>query len=119
MFEMKSKKEEQVSIINRNSSVDGLLDSKGHLIVEGTISGRINAESVFTERESHLTAKVSAISISIAGFFEGEIEAHTLTLLNTANASGDIRCHKLIVDEGAIFNGSVQFISQDLSQEDN
>jgi cytoskeletal protein CcmA (bactofilin family) len=115
---MKNKKEDQGSIINRNSSVDGQLDSKGHLIVEGTINGTINAESIFTERESRLTAKVSAISISIAGFFEGEIEAHTLTLLNTSNVKGDIRCHKLVVDEGAVLNGNVKFMSQDLSQED-
>jgi len=110
-------KEDQISIITRHCKMEGHLDFKGHLIVEGTIDGVIQAESIFTEKDSHLTAKVHATSCSIAGFFEGDIEANMLTLLKSANVKGDIRCCTLIIDEGAIFNGNVKFISQHNSEE--
>jgi cytoskeletal protein CcmA (bactofilin family) len=106
-------KEDQISIINRESRMEGLLQSKGHLIVEGMIEGSIHGESIFTEKNSRITAKIYAKVLSIAGFFKGEIEAGTLTLLKTANVEGHIRCHRLVVDEGGILNGSVKFISPD------
>lgn len=106
-------KEDQISIINRESRMEGLLQSKGHLIVEGLIEGSIHGESIFTEKDSRITAKIYAKVLSIAGFFKGEIEAGTLTLLKTANVEGHIRCHRLVVDEGGILNGSVKFISPD------
>ncbi|MCX5836127.1 MAG: polymer-forming cytoskeletal protein [Deltaproteobacteria bacterium] len=110
-------KEDQISIINRESRMEGLLQSKGHLIVEGMIEGSIYGESIFTEKNSRITAKIYAKVLSIAGFFKGEIEAGTLTLLKTANVEGHIRCHRLVVDEGGILNGSVKFISADTSPE--
>ena len=110
-------KEDQISIINRHCKMEGHLDFKGHLIVEGTIDGVIHAESIFTEKDSHITATVHATSLSIAGFFEGEIESDMLTLLKTSHVKGDIRCYTLIVDEGATLNGNVKFISQHPSQE--
>jgi cytoskeletal protein CcmA (bactofilin family) len=110
-------KEDQISIINRESRMEGLLQSKGHLIVEGMIEGSIHGESIFTEKNSRITAKIYAKVLSIAGFFKGEIEAGTLTLLKTANVEGHIRCHRLVVDEGGILNGSVKFISADTSPE--
>ncbi len=106
-------KEDQISIINKTSRMEGLLHSKGHLIVEGIIEGSIHGESIFTEKCSHINAKIYANVLSIAGFFKGEIEAGTLKLLNTANVEGNIRCHRIVVDEGGVLNGSVKFISPD------
>ena len=104
-------KEDTISIINRNCKIEGVLQFKGHLIIEGTIEGTLFADTVFTEKGSHVTAKVNAASLAIAGFFEGDIEVtDTLTLLNSANVRGQIRCHKLVIDEGGLLNGSVKFI---------
>ena len=104
-------KEDQISIINKGCKIEGQLYFNGHLIVEGIIQGTLNGESIFTEKDSHITATVHAKFLTVAGFFEGEIEADMLTLLKTANVEGHIRCHKLVVDEGGILNGSIKFIS--------
>ena len=116
MHRMK-RQEDQISIINRDSRLEGQLHFKGHLIVEGTIDGSIDGESIFTEKNSRITAKLHADSLTIAGFFSGEIEAGTLKLLKTANVQGDIRCRRLVIDEGGLLNGSVKFISADASPE--
>jgi cytoskeletal protein CcmA (bactofilin family) len=105
--------EDPISIINKTSRMEGMFHSKGHLIVEGVVEGSIHGESIFTEKSSCITAKVYADFLSIAGFFKGDIEAGTLKLLKTANVEGNIRCRRIIVDEGGILNGSVKFISSD------
>jgi len=109
-------KEDNISIINRNSKIEGILHFKGHLIVEGIIEGTLLAETVFTEKDSRVIAKINATFLTIAGFFEGDIDVtDTLTLLKSADVRGQIRCHKLIVDEGGFINGSVKFIPQESS----
>jgi cytoskeletal protein CcmA (bactofilin family) len=103
---------ENISIINSISKIEGILHCKGHLIIEGTIEGTILAETVFTEIESRVIANIKATSLTIAGFFEGDIEVtDTLTLLKTADVKSQIRCCTLIIDEGGYLNGSVKFIS--------
>ncbi|MGO9137331.1 MAG: bactofilin family protein [Syntrophales bacterium] len=105
-------KSNNISIINRNCKIEGILHFGGHLIVEGTIEGTIVAETVFTEKDSNVTAKISATSLTIAGYFEGDIEVTgTLTLLKSADVRGDIRCRNLVIDEGGTINGSVKFTS--------
>lgn len=108
---MKNTKD-NISIINNTSKIEGVLYSKGHLIIEGTVEGTILAETVFTETESRVNANIKATSLTIAGFFEGDIEVtDTLKLMKTADVKSQIKCGKLIVDEGGYLNGSVTFIS--------
>ena len=106
-----------ISIVNRDCKIEGNLHFRGHLIVEGIIEGTLLAESVFTEKDSNVTAKISATSLTIAGYFEGDIEVKgTLTLLKSADVRGNIRCRNLVIDEGGIINGSVKFISAESPQ---
>ena len=110
-------KSNNISIVNKDCKIEGALRFRGHLIVEGVIEGTLLAESVFTEKGSNITAKINATSLTIAGFFEGEIEVTgTLTLLETADVRGNIRCSNLVIDEGGIINGSVKFISEETAK---
>lgn len=98
------------SIINSGSKIEGVLITKGHLIIEGTVEGTIQAESVFAEKDSRIRANIQVNTLWIAGFFEGSIEvSDTLTLLPTAEVRGQIRCHKLVVQAGAKLEGNVKF----------
>ncbi|MGZ6223910.1 MAG: bactofilin family protein [Syntrophales bacterium] len=103
---------DNISIINRDCKIEGILHFRGHLIVEGIIKGTLLAETVFTEKGSNVTAKISATSLTIAGYFDGDIEVTgTLTLLKSADVRGNVRCRNLVIDEGGIINGSVKFTS--------
>jgi Integral membrane protein CcmA involved in cell shape determination len=110
-------RDNNISIVNRDCKIEGILHFRGHLIVEGIIEGTLLAETVFTEKNSNVKAQISAISLTIAGYFEGDIEVTgTLTLLKTADVRGHIKCHNLVIDEGGIINGSVKFISAENPQ---
>jgi len=110
-------RDNNISIVNRDCKIEGILHFRGHLIVEGIIEGTLLAETVFTEKNSNVKAQISATSLTIAGYFEGDIEVTgTLTLLKSADVRGHIRCHNLVIDEGGIINGSVKFISAENPQ---
>jgi cytoskeletal protein CcmA (bactofilin family) len=105
-------RDNNISIVNRDCKIEGILHFRGHLIVEGIIEGTLFAETVFTEKNSKVKAQIHAASLTIAGYSEGEIEVTgTLTLLKSADVRGHIRCRNLVIDEGGIINGSVKFIS--------
>jgi cytoskeletal protein CcmA (bactofilin family) len=112
-------RDNNISIVNRDCRIEGILHFRGHLIVEGIIEGTLLAETVFTEKNSKVKAQIRAASLTIAGYLEGEIEVTgTLTLLKSADVRGHIRCRNLVIDEGGIINGSVKFISVENPQLD-
>lgn len=100
--------QKNISIINKDCKLKGHLDFKGYLIVAGSIDGTVNAETIITEEDSRITAKIKAAFLTIAGFFEGEIKVTgTLTLLNTSTVNACIQCGNLIIEEGCTFNGKI------------
>lgn len=98
------------SIINKGCEIEGFITMKGHLIIEGAFSGTIIGDSLYTEKGSCLKASLKVKSLTIAGFFTGDMEVtDTLKLTETAQVEGKIRCCKLIVEAGARFNGDIKF----------
>lgn len=105
-----------IAIINSGCSVSGSLRIRGHLIIEGNVEGTIQGDSVFIEKDARVTAAIKVSSLSVAGFFKGEIEVtDKLTLLSTADVEADIRCRKLVVEAGARLNGKVTFLRPEIS----
>ncbi|MBN2687556.1 MAG: polymer-forming cytoskeletal protein [Deltaproteobacteria bacterium] len=97
-----------ISIINKDCHMEGIFDVKGHLIVAGTLTGRLNAETVITEAGSVIRADITATFMTIAGEFHGEITTReTLTLLKTSDVRACIRCGKLVIQEGCTINGKI------------
>ncbi|MBN2516047.1 MAG: polymer-forming cytoskeletal protein [Deltaproteobacteria bacterium] len=100
--------QKNISIINKDCKLEGNLDFKGYLIVAGSIDGIVNAETIITEEDSHIKAKVKAAFLTIAGSFEGEIKVvETLTLLKTSTVNACIQCGNLIIEDGCTFNGKI------------
>ena len=104
-------KQDNVSIINRNCNFEGTLDFKGYLIVVGNIKGTLNVETAMVEKDSRILAKATVNSMTVAGYFEGEMTVtETLTISGTGNVKARIKCNKLVIEEGGILNGNVTFL---------
>ena len=101
--------QKNISIINKGCRLEGNLDFKGYLIIAGSVQGALQAETVITEEDSFVAAKITADYATIAGFFEGEITTTgTLTLLKTSRVDASIECGTLIIEEGCTFNGRIR-----------
>ncbi len=98
---------DNVSIINKDCHLQGNLEFSGYLIIAGSINGILNAETVVTREGSVIIGEADIKSFTIAGSFEGELVAESLTLLKTADVRGRIRCGSLVIEEGGLLNGDI------------
>lgn len=116
---MFSKKEEKMSVtdivnssnvISKETRITGDIKAQGNIRVEGTVEGTIQSKSKIVIGDSALvTGNINATEAEIAGKIEGEIICtDTLFLKRTAIVHGNIYTLKLVVENGAVFNGKIQ-----------
>jgi len=101
-------KSKNISIIDQGATVEGSFSCKGRLVIKGTVKGTLLGDIVTIAKEGAVYADTKAVSITIGGIFEGEIEgADELIILSTGNCSGKIICKDLAVEAGGILNAEV------------
>ena len=85
-----------------------LIKGRGIIRIDGTYSGTIDIEGhVILGETGLITGDVTADSALFAGKHEGDLSIrNTLHLTSTANMTGKVETGKLIIDEGAILNGT-------------
>ncbi len=97
---------EACAYLDRGAKVSGKLSFEGPARVEGQVEGEIHAKDLVIGESAVVTAQINAASITIAGTVRGEVVAtQRLEVRPSAKISGNITAPKLIVHEGAIFDG--------------
>ncbi len=98
---------EAVSIITAGTICEGKLRSPGSIRVEGRIVGEIVAgQSVSIGGTGEVDGNVSAKLVTVGGKITGGILAQEKLVFEAkAVVHGDIRAAKLVIDEGALFDG--------------
>lgn len=96
------------NIIAKGTSITGDIDAAGNMRIDGKIKGNIKCKSkVVTGKGSLIDGNIYAQNAEIEGDITGLLEiAEMLILKPTAVVHGDIRTTKLVVENGAKFNGS-------------
>ncbi|MEJ6951955.1 bactofilin family protein [Natronospora cellulosivora (SeqCode)] len=103
------------TILGTGTSMDGDINTRGSLRVEGTINkGNINAEGdVLIGENGQVNTTIDARNVVIAGKVNGNINARDkIEILPTGSLNGDIKSKVLKIDEGAVFNGVSNIISE-------
>lgn len=88
--------------------IKGNLQSKTDIRIDGTLEGNLNSEAkVIIGPSALITGDISCKSIVIQGKIEGNILAQSyLHIQETGKVEGNITTHKLIIEDGAVFNGA-------------
>lgn len=96
------------NIIGKGTTMTGDLETYGNLRVEGKLKGNIKSKSkIAFGQSSEVDGNVHAQNAEVAGHITGTVEiSETLILKASAIIDGDIIADKLIVEAGAVFNGS-------------
>lgn len=104
----KSEISNELNLIGPGTLIEGKLRSRGNIRIDGKVNGELFAsESVSVGSSGEIEGSVSAKNISIGGKVKGSLTVQEkLVLENKAVVSGDIRAAKLVIDEGAIFDGN-------------
>ncbi len=114
MFTTKDEKKaaEEISnssnVIGKGTTLDGNIETSGNIRIEGRINGNIKSKSkIALGHSSHVDGNISAQNADLEGSVKGKIEiSEVLVLKATAVVHGDISTGKLVVEPGAVFNGS-------------
>lgn len=108
---------DEVTIIGAGVVLEGKLSSNGNIRVDGAINGDITANGSVTVGETgEITGEIKAEVISIGGKVTGSINSKEKVVLESkAVLKGDIVTKILVVEAGAIFDGSSKMSDKGLS----
>ncbi len=116
MFNNKEARKEQVELsssstqIMKGTTVEGNIETFGNVRVEGKILGNIKSKSkIALGDSSYVEGNIISQNAEIAGEVKGTVDVtEVLTLKATAVIKGDIVTGKLVVEAGAVWNGTIK-----------
>lgn len=96
------------NVIGKGTALEGNIETFGNIRIEGKVIGSIKSKSkVALGHSSYVEGNIIAQNADIEGEVKGKLEiSEMLVLKATAKIQGDILTGKLVVEPGAIFNGS-------------
>ncbi len=100
----------QVTIVAANSAFEGSVQAASDLRISGHVKGSLDIKGrcVISE-EGSVEGEVFAANATVAGRVKGDlVVSEILCLSSSADVSGSIKTGRLIVEEGAMFNGECQ-----------
>ena len=97
------------TVLGPDANFKGELSFEKGMRLMGRFEGKVNTPGrIHIAREAKMAADVDAGAIIVEGEVQGNLSANDrIELKQTARYEGDLRATKLVVDEGAVFNGHV------------
>jgi cytoskeletal protein CcmA (bactofilin family) len=98
------------TVIGRGIVIRGNLAGGEDLVIEGRVEGQVNLKNHLTiESTGNVQADIRAEELTINGEASGNIDAGSKVSINaSAKVSGDIKAPRVVIEDGAVFNGSVE-----------
>ncbi len=95
------------TLIGQDASLDGRLTVRNSVRIDGTMRGELNStETVTIGPNGGVEGDITAADVIIGGKVTGRVICQGKVILEeTAVLTGDLRTVRLVVEEGAIFNG--------------
>ena len=100
-------REQTDTLIGKETVLEGKVESEASLRIEGKVKGNVHCEGDCTVGEQgEIEADIHAHSVIIAGKVKGNVYAkEKLHVLSSGKLEGNISAARLIMEEGALFNG--------------
>lgn len=97
----------ELTLIATNTVFEGKLKTEGSIRIDGKFLGDIAAKAnAAVGATGTIDGTLSARTITVAGKISGKVTAEEKLVLESKSVvHGDIRAAKLVVDEGAMFDG--------------
>ena len=102
------------TIIGPGTELEGNIHTKESVRIDGKLKGETTAESVVIGDKGVVLGDISANHVTVGGKIKGNVSSATmLEVLPKGQVLGDIRTSKLIIADGAIFEGNCQMVKSD------
>jgi len=96
------------TIIGKGSSFEGTIKVQSTLRVDGKVKGSIaTSDSLVVGKEGNIDGDVSVRNAIVGGKLKGKLVASGKVVLEANSVfNGELKTAKLVIDEGAVFEGS-------------
>ncbi len=96
------------TLVGKGSSFDGTMKVQSTLRVDGKIKGNVTAsDSLIVGKEGDITGEVVVRNAIIGGRIKGKLTASgKVTLEANSVFTGELKTSKLVIAEGAVFEGN-------------
>lgn len=98
------------AFLGKNTTFKGTLIFDGLVRMDGNFEGNIKtSDTLVIANSGNVKAEIEAGQVKISGKFDGTITAKTkVELYKPANVTGTIRSAAIQMEEGVVFNGSLE-----------
>lgn len=99
----------ELNIIGSGTTIEGKMRTQGNIRVDGKMVGELHAaENVAVGLTGEIEGNINGRNVTIGGKIRGNIIAvDKLVFEGKAVVRGDIRAARLVIDEGAVFDGKI------------
>lgn len=100
-------------MIGKSLKVKGTISGHEDLYVDGEIEGTIELEenSLTVGPNGNVNADVKARDITVLGRLNGNVRAgERIEIRKTGSLEGDIATSRIVIEDGAIFRGSIDIV---------
>ena len=110
MIDIENGKSSETTVIAQDAFFKGDISFKNNLKIIGRYEGQITTTGhLEVAEEAQVNADIKAGSIAVAGSIQGNLDASDVVeLKKTCHIRGDIKCKRLMMDEGASMDGQCQ-----------
>ena len=105
---MASKNEQEFTQIGRSVQVNGNIAGKTDLRIAGKVYGNVSIDGeLILEKLAIIEGDVKCGAAILAGVIKGNVDCKSKLLLqDNAKIIGNVKAEQLVINEGAIFQGS-------------
>lgn len=99
------------TIIGEQISIEGNIQGKGDLVIEGSVKGKIELEKhhLTVGLKGKVEAEILATDVTISGRLTGNIQAlGKVEITKEANFNGEIRAKTISVEDGAYLKAVIE-----------
>lgn len=100
-----------VSLFGSSLVFKGELSADEEIIIQGVVEGTIahHKKNVTIGKQGRVNALIHARSVTIQGRVDGDIHGDEIVVMTEgAEVNGNIYCPRIMMEDGALFNGSIQ-----------
>ena len=109
----------QINMIGEGTVFEGTLTSESDVRISGRVEGKLELKGkVIVAQEGTVDGEIKAASLDDAGKVTGDVMIEERVVLkSSAQIEGNIQTARLVVEEGASFNGRCQMGSRSVRSE--
>ncbi|MCB0283264.1 MAG: polymer-forming cytoskeletal protein [Calditrichaeota bacterium] len=98
----------ELNFIGKGTYIEGNIKTESSLRVDGIVKGKLICKNTLTLGENgEIEGDVEAANAIIGGKIKGKIlVGDKLVLESKSSLTGELKAKKLIIDEGAVFDGT-------------